>query len=207
MAKITPETARKIFLGVLIAVVMFIVAASIFSSVTRKKTHLTINTSPTGAAFELNGKDYTTPVAIKKVKEGSYNVTFSKEGYLVRKEKMEAVLDSENKYTFRLYTSDTKPSSLLYDLVLVAQYSDPIKEFILKMPIKKEHFMVEYKMVNREFRFVITRLAIFNKSQGAAGYNNQLLEYKKEASEWLRDQGFSAEELNILWEPPTAEKL
>lgn len=207
MAQMNIESIKKIVVGGLVLAVFVAAVVIAFGFFNKTSGKLTINTIPAGAEFELAGKMYKTPAEIKSINEGSYTLTIEKEGYTQRKDSVNVSSSADNEYTFRLYTEKTSPSVLAIDLTVADEMLDPFKDFIVGLPVKFNHFTVELKIVSREPRVVVTLLAILNRSEQIDAYRDQLNSYKTEAIKWLEIKGFEPKDLDVIWEPSSANAL
>lgn len=201
MAKISIGAYRKIFVGVIVAVIAVLLIALAADYLIRKKLDISINSIPEGASVEFDGKTYKTPINLKEIKEGSYTLVFSREGYIERKEKIQ-VSESNRSFLFRLYTQETAPSVLSSDLSESAQVSGSEFEKLSKfLPFKNIKFKVEKQIVGGRPSIAITLYAILNRPSQFKEYKKDLNQFGKEALDWIRTKGVDPDKLNIIWNP------
>lgn len=206
----SPETARKIFFTIAIAIVGLIIVYSLISLIAffgRKKVDIFVDSLPKGATFELGGKTYATPAKVEGVKEGSFSLKLEKEGYIVRVSEVAVSEDTDNEFLFRLYTDNTSPNLILEELERVSGEASKINNLINKLPYNVSKFVIKFGNVEGELRFMVTLYPETNPTKNEKKYKTELAELKKEAIQWLEKQGVDINKLNIFWYPREAKNL
>lgn len=204
MAEINADLLKKILIVTFAIIIMIILAAALINYLSKGKVEVSITSIPTGAELKLGGRSYKTPATIKDVKEGNHTISIIHKGYLERKEKITVFPGGENTFSFRLYTDNISPGAVLSDLLKVENQKDPVEDLIRLTPFESKHFLVEYKRVAGQLRFVVTLFAQEQTTEKKTVYEKQLAQYKKEAIDWLEKQEVQASKLDILWEPRVA---
>lgn len=75
------------------------------------------------------------------------------------------------------------------------------------VPHREDGFYIEYKIDNGNITYKITLFAILNRPDQYQDYLNQLKLYKKQALDWLKQNGVDVDKATIEYEPPQAKDI
>jgi hypothetical protein len=201
VAKISIDTYRKIFLGVILVIITTILVAVGVGFFIGEKTEVTINSVPQGSSVEFKGKTYKTPLKLKGIKEGSYTIKFSKEGYFERKEKI-SVSKTNNTFLYRLYTLSTAPSVLRFDLMEAADVKQSdLEKLVQYLPYMAENYRIESELLGSKPVVTISLYARLTKASQIESFKQNLKAYGEEALKWIRSKEVNPQKLTIIWKP------
>lgn len=201
MAQISIEAYRKIFLGAIIVVILFVVGLFAARFFFAESFDIQVNTVPPKAQVSLTGDSSTAPLILADVREGVYTAKVSKEGYFDRKEKIEVGPDSRE-FFVRIYPVSTAPSSLSADIRAARDVrQNEIDKLLRFLPAITENYRIELQLINRIPAVQISLLGIINRPDQFESFQRQQRENAEEALEYIVSKKVDPEKLNIVWFP------